>query len=298
MDIRTHFSDAFVSTPKVPSGHTPEEFLGHDFEAASRPDSAFFGILSGGHLICSSPYSFDLRSLDCFMLLHTLKGCGKLLIDGSVYTLSENTLLLFDCHRRFRLDIAIEPWEYQVLFITGAGLDDYYRLLPEGSIALAPVMPYSDTVFCLEKLFTLDKSLSLSAGLTISSLLNTVITNCIIAQLPEKSTGKTAPYLRDMKDLFDTRFQESFSLDDCAERFHISKYRLCREFKAAYGISPLQYLNHKRISYAQHLLLTTSVKVHEAGSLAGIENTNHFITLFKKFTGVTPLEFVKQEKGH
>ena len=42
---------------------------------------------------------------------------------------------------------------------------------------------------------------------------------------------------------------------------------------------------------AEHFLLTTDHKVHVIGAMVGIENTNHFITLFKKFTGTTPQEY-------
>lgn len=54
---------------------------------------------------------------------------------------------------------------------------------------------------------------------------------------------------------------------------------------------PLQYLNEKRVDAAKELLLTTDYRIHEIGSIVGIDNTNHFIYLFKKFTGMTPLTF-------
>ena len=53
----------------------------------------------------------------------------------------------------------------------------------------------------------------------------------------------------------------------------------------------MHYLNHQRILAAKRLLLTTDMSVHEVGSQVGIENTNHFINLFKKETGATPLSF-------
>ena len=49
--------------------------------------------------------------------------------------------------------------------------------------------------------------------------------------------------------------------------------------------------NHKRIEEAKKLLLTTNDTIHEIGSKVGIHNTNHFINLFKRETGATPLAF-------
>lgn len=295
MNIKTSFLKSLTSAPKLSSGHRPEEFLGHVYSEEVNSDSSFLRILSGGMIQASSPYSFDIRSLDCYMLLYTKSGCGKLLIQNQVYTLMQSSLLFLDCHERFRLDIAIAPWEYQILFITGNQLKNYYDLLPGGT-AIMPLLPYSETALCLEKLAVFDISEQTASVLSASSLLNTIITGCVVYQLTDNSPSQLiSSYLSEMKELFDTNFQENYSLDDLEEHFHISKYRLCREFGAAFHMPPLQYLNRKRIEVAKHLLLTTSLKVHEVGSRVGIDNTNHFISLFKKFTGQTPLEY-KQNK--
>lgn len=296
MDFKTAFLQSLISAPKLSSDRCPQDFLGNIFEIQCEPNPVLFEILAGGTVSAASPYSYDIRCLDCFMLLYTKKGCGKLLIDGHVHTLMESSLLFFDCHERFRIDIAIAPWEYQILFITGESLYDYYHLLPGHRAAIMPLSPFSETACCLDRLLMPDRQNTLSSRLIASSLLNTVITDCIIYQLSDSAPSYIAPYLTAMKDLFDNHFQENYSLDDLEERFHMSKYKLCREFGAVFGAPPLQYLNRKRIEIAKHLLLTTSLKVHEIGSQVGIDNTNHFISLFKKFTGVTPLEY--KSKGH
>ncbi|MBO5161930.1 MAG: helix-turn-helix domain-containing protein [Lachnospiraceae bacterium] len=48
---------------------------------------------------------------------------------------------------------------------------------------------------------------------------------------------------------------------------------------------------HKKIEAAKSLLLSTDDPIHEVGSMVGIDNTNHFIHLFKKHTGVTPFVY-------
>ena len=98
-------------------------------------------------------------------------------------------------------------------------------------------------------------------------------------------------YLREIHHLFDTQYGENYSLDELENTYSVSKYRICREFSKYYGASPVQYLNHKRIEEAKKLLLTTNDTIHEIGSKVGIHNTNHFINLFKRETGATPLAF-------
>lgn len=89
-------------------------------------------------------------------------------------------------------------------------------------------------------------------------------------------------YLLSIKNQMDTGYAEPLSLDDLETTYRISRYRICREFSLHYGESPMHYLNSRRIDAAKKLLLTTDLSVHEVGSQVGIENTNHFINLFKK----------------
>ena len=125
-----------------------------------------------------------------------------------------------------------------------------------------------------------------------SRLLNDIFCDLLIEHIEEGPIKKKLPpYLLEMKALFDLDYQQNYTLDELEELFSISKYRLCREFHASFGSSPLQYLNEKRIDIAKDLLLTTDYRIHEIGSLVGIDNTNHFINLFKKKTGMTPLAF-------
>ena len=56
----------------------------------------------------------------------------------------------------------------------------------------------------------------------------------------------------------------------------------------------MQYLNKIRIDKAKELLLDTDDKIVEISQSVGIENTNHFIRLFKEKTGVTPLTYRRE----
>lgn len=292
MNITNTFLNALAAPPKYPAGYQPEEFPGTVHATHIDAASPLFHLLSAGTTSAAFPFSFDIRSLDCFLLLYTENGCGKLVIGNQVYTLMPSSLLLLDCKERFRLDIAIEPWDYQIFFITGNSLSYYYRLLPDEKPAIISISPLSRTALSLEKLLHFTGTTGTACDLMISSLITDVLTDCITGSLSsDKIPPQTAPYLTQLKELFDSSYAEAFSLDALAEQFHISKYRLCREFGHAFGMPPLKYLNHRRIEIAQHLLLTTDLKIHEIGSRVGIDNTNHFISLFKQINNTTPSEY-------
>lgn len=292
MNIKKAFLKALATTPKHPADFGPEDFPGTLHCINTDNSIPLFSLLSAGTTEATFPFSFDIRSLDCFLFLYTTEGCGKLVIGNQVYSLTPHSLLLLDCRERFRIDIAIEPWNYQIFFIAGNTISSYYGLLPELGPVITSVTPFSQTALCLEKLLFLTDSNTLSANLVISSLIDTLLTDLITRRLiSEQKKPQIATYLTDLKNLFDNSFEKAYSLDELAEQFHISKYRLCREFGNAFGIPPLKYLNRKRIEIAQHLLLTTDLKIHEVGSRVGIDNTNHFISLFRQINGATPLEY-------
>lgn len=296
MDFKSSFPDSFISASKLSVSENSEAFLGRPFFQNEDDASPLLYLLSGGNFHALFPWVFDVKTLDCFLVLYTQEGCGKLLINGQVHSLDAGAMLLLDCRQRFRIDIAIEPWDYQAFFYRGSALDYFRQLFPDGHFALAHTSSHSDTVMCMEKLLTQYPGDSLPKQLIISDLLGHITINGFTQLFKLENSYEYIPsYLRDMRTLFDDNFQEIFSLDDLEKKFGISKYRLCREFSAAFNMPPLQYLNRKRIEVAKHLLLTTSLKVHEVGSRVGIDNTNHFISLFKKFTGQTPLQF-KQTK--
>ena len=94
-----------------------------------------------------------------------------------------------------------------------------------------------------------------------------------------------------MHDQIHLAFNKLHTLDSFEDELQISRYRLCREYKAVYGISPMQDLNCVRLEKAKTLLTISSLQVQEIGSSVGFNDVTHFIRLFKRETGLTPGEF-------
>lgn len=292
MNIKPDFLNALVSRPRLSPGQNPEDFLGYIVPYSHEDGSPLLHLLSCGNIKASAPWSFDIGSLDCYLFLYTKSGCGKLTVNSQVYTLDESALLFFDCHQRFRFDIAVSPWEYQILFLCGGPLPYYCSLLSREQIPIIHLPPYSELAADMKNIAVRAQIPGTCSRLIISDLLNRMITECLTGILSPNTSGPLIPsHVREMKEMFDERFQDFYTLDLLEERFGISKYRLCREFSNTYKTPPLQYLNRKRIDHAAYLLTATSLLVHEIGSMVGIDNTNHFITLFKKYRGTTPLEY-------
>lgn len=81
------------------------------------------------------------------------------------------------------------------------------------------------------------------------------------------------------------------SLALVAQTFYVSEQHLSKLFKQKTSTTFSNYLIELRIAHAKELLTNTSVKITEIASLVGYINIHSFIKIFKKQTGMTPLQY-------
>jgi two-component system response regulator YesN len=62
-------------------------------------------------------------------------------------------------------------------------------------------------------------------------------------------------------------------------------------FKGKTGMNFIDYLKKVRIEKAQELLKSSEFKIYEISAMVGYNNTKHFATTFREFTGISPKEF-------
>jgi AraC-like DNA-binding protein len=82
-----------------------------------------------------------------------------------------------------------------------------------------------------------------------------------------------------------------FTIELLAAQLDISREHLTREFTAAAGSSPSEFLQQHRLKLAARLLRTTDDKLESIARWSGFSGANYFVRLFKKTTGVTPAQF-------
>lgn len=90
--------------------------------------------------------------------------------------------------------------------------------------------------------------------------------------------------------------RENVSLDDVASRFYMSKSYLTRIFRSVTGFSVVEYLKFIRIRQAQTLLREGDKSITEIAAACGFGNITYFEKVFKATTGISPLQYRKQEE--
>ncbi len=92
---------------------------------------------------------------------------------------------------------------------------------------------------------------------------------------------------------FYRNFNQNISIDEYALSQNITPCWLRRCFKKHTGVSPQQFINDIRLSYARELLLTTNLKMSEISERCGYENPFYFSRIFTKNIGCSPIQFKK-----
>ncbi|MFD2614362.1 response regulator transcription factor [Paenibacillus gansuensis] len=93
----------------------------------------------------------------------------------------------------------------------------------------------------------------------------------------------------------DEHYAEEITLKGMADLIRMDASYVSDLFKKKTGVTLTHYIQDRRIRAARMLLAETDGTVSEIGRQAGFENDNYFIKIFKRFCGMTPNEFRKQE---
>jgi AraC family transcriptional regulator len=82
------------------------------------------------------------------------------------------------------------------------------------------------------------------------------------------------------------------TLEQMAAVAHLSPYHFARQFKAATGVPPYQYLIMRRVERAKQFLQTgPDLSLAEVAACAGFSDQSQFSHHFKRLVGVTPGQF-------
>lgn len=106
----------------------------------------------------------------------------------------------------------------------------------------------------------------------------------------ESSLSETS-IAHSMKEYADQHYTEDISRSILSDIFYMDSDYASKLFKKEFGISFKNYVINKRIEAAKDLLSNTSLPVNIVSANVGYENYSYFTRLFRKVTGMTPVEY-------
>ncbi|MDF2189861.1 helix-turn-helix domain-containing protein [Paraflavitalea sp. CAU 1676] len=89
----------------------------------------------------------------------------------------------------------------------------------------------------------------------------------------------------------ESRIDEKLSVEDLSSRFAVGRRNFDRRFIKATGNTPVEYAQRVKIESAKKALETTRKTVNEVMYEVGYSDVKAFREVFKRFTGMSPLEY-------
>lgn len=100
--------------------------------------------------------------------------------------------------------------------------------------------------------------------------------------------------IKNVLDYMAQNYQEPVTLQQMADRAHVSREYLCRLFHKISGSSPMEYLNRYRIRQSTFLLLQSEERISDIALSCGFSHSSYFGKLFLEYMGCTPTEYRKK----
>jgi len=105
---------------------------------------------------------------------------------------------------------------------------------------------------------------------------------------PSRIAARARTSLEQLQRLLDERFPEPWTVPALAEKVGLSQNYLAGLFHRRNGMTIQQYLLHRRIELAHHLLTTTRKPIKEIAHEVGLPDPHYFNKQFRRLTGRSP----------
>lgn len=254
----------------------------------------------------SEPFTFDSvgnhwnqeslirpKGYPLYHYLQTETGCGRIIIQGKKYQLREGEGVLIA--PLIRHSYSRETGEWSTLFATFTGtvessipkiLGGRQVIFTEKEQAVQIAGLIDDAVKMYENPPVDARALSTACYCLLMNFVDGIYTRELAKDpLYQKYV---APVIKEIE----TNYASPITVQELSRLVYITPQYLSRLFGRFLGCSAYEYLTTYRINKAKELLLTSPrMEVQEAALRTGYLDASHFIAMFKKQTGVTPLEF-------
>lgn len=102
--------------------------------------------------------------------------------------------------------------------------------------------------------------------------------------------ARSASYesLQHAREIIDSQYSQPLDLNELSQAANLSRYHFLRAFRAAFHMTPHEYLTRKRIERAKELLADSDLMVTEICFEVGFESLGSFSTLFHRIVGWSP----------
>lgn len=229
-------------------------------------------------------------------IFYITQGIGTFLFETNSCSVKEGDLLIINAHvPHTEISNLEKPLGYIVLGVRG--IEALSLTESNGDFILLKMDQNKEQIFPILKDMVFEASREDDKSSEICDTLLRVVLLKLLRKIhfstePNESfCDKTSKECAAIKRYIDTHHKENITLDDLSKHAHISKYYMIHAFKKEYGISPIRYLQFRRIAESKLLLEETRMSAGQIAQILGFSSASQFSQCFKRLTTLSPSEF-------
>jgi len=247
----------------------------------------------------------EMHLHNLYEIIYVIEGRAQFDINNKIYDLYKGTLIFINNLENHKFKVLSSPYKRYFILINPAWFQSVINDPVMLSIFKNRPEHFHHAIYLNEKIINtitaqfekiLDESKSRKDywELAIKSYLQELF---ITLYRNHQSAFPLTSHTRQMEVIFqvqkhiEEKCTEEISLDYVSRLFYMDKFYLSRLFKQITGFSFKEYVILQRISRAKEKLFYTNDSVIKVAADSGFNNINHFIRIFKKYTGTTPMKY-------
>ena len=139
-------------------------------------------------------------------------------------------------------------------------------------------------------IYKLNNSKQLSSRLKIKAILLNLLAFILDNNEIDLNINLTqsANWINNIMLYIEEHLAEDLKISFLAKQVHFHPNYFIKQFKLYLGISPVNYINQRRVYKAQSLLVNTNLSITEIATNVGIKDSAYFSKVFKSYTLLTP----------
>lgn len=100
--------------------------------------------------------------------------------------------------------------------------------------------------------------------------------------------------LKPVLDYVENHLTDRIQVEEVCKIANMSYYYFVKYFKKTMGLSFTEYVNYRKVKWAERILLTKDLSISEVGERIGMPNMAHFYKMFKKYNDCSPKQFQRK----
>lgn len=259
----------------------------------------FYSVVRGGHLKAGFEHRIQRETYPGHELILCISGGGWVQVNGRRHEVAAGDLVWVNCHHPHAYGAnSKEPWELYWIRVEGRPLEKVAKLLEITSLPVIRKIDERQAAQEFERTFHYMIGTRPSDAALVNAAVTALIALAFEARLSDPDMIRPELPMPVQKALEKMRlyFHTPLRVSDLSQLAGMSESHFSRQFKAAIGTSPIDWLRRERINQAKHRLIESDDAIKEIARQVGYSDQFFFSKDFKRMTRLTPTQFREQER--